>query len=129
MSAMGHWYLRVSHEAPPGNRASLTRCRRFWLDAEVYTDLALMTTGSGSYARRCPVSSGMLLLCQAMAKSEGHGGSPVLASCLVENVRQMMGYCFLAETQLLTDLGTSHSLSHQAQYLHLACCQPGSIGW
>jgi hypothetical protein len=79
----------------------------YMLDAEVYTDLAPMTTGLGSYARRCPVSSGMLLLCQAMAKSKGHGGGPVLASRLVENVREMMGNRFLAEPQLLTDLNVS----------------------
>jgi hypothetical protein len=49
---------------------------------------------------------------QAMPDSEGRSGCPVLAARLIENVGQVIGDGFLAEVQLLGDLGAGQSLCY-----------------
>lgn len=58
--------------------------------------------------------SGLGELSQSVADGKGRRRGPVLTACLVEDVGQVMGDRFLAQTQLPGDLGVGQPTCHKA---------------
>ncbi len=78
--------------------------------------------GSTAYAKKYQLrewverNSGRLdeELGQTVTNGKGGGGGPVLAARLVKDAREVMSDGFLAESQLLSDLGVGQASGYQA---------------
>jgi hypothetical protein len=67
---------------------------------------------------------------QAVTDGKGCGGDPVLSAGLVKDMGEVRVDRFLAEDQLLGNLGGGQPPGHQAQHFDFACRQSSRIvGW
>src|SRR5712691_68951 len=64
--------------------------------------------------------------CQSVADSKRGCGCPVLAGRLIEDVREVIGHCFLTESQGMRDLAIALALGNQLEHRHLTL---GQMRW